>query len=44
MLICEIVGNMDTILGKYDHNILIRLNLRTTKTYLLDVQVICSAP
>ena len=30
-LLCKIVGNMDTNLGKYDHNIVIRLNLRTSK-------------
>ena len=35
---------MDTNWGKYDHDILIRLNLRTSKIYVLDMQEMCSTP
>ena len=46
MLICKTVGNMDTNLGKYDNDILIRLNLRTSKIYddMIDMQDMCSTP
>ena len=40
LLMCKIVGNMDTNLGKYDHDILIGLNLRTSKIYILHMQEI----
>ena len=35
---------MDTNWGKYNHDILIRLNLRTSKIYVLDMQEMCSTP
>ena len=44
MLIYRTVGNMDTNLGKYDHDILIILNLRTSKIYVLCMQEMCSTP
>jgi len=43
-LICKIVGNMGTNRGKYDHDILIRLNLRNSKINVLDKQDVCSIP
>jgi len=33
---------MDTNLGKFDHNILIRHNLRASKIHVLDMQKMCS--
>ena len=44
MLICKTVGNMDTNSGKYDHDILIIFNLRTSNIYVLDMQEMCSTP
>ena len=44
MLICKTVGNVDTNWGKDDHDILIRLNLRTSKIYVFDMQEMCSTP
>ena len=35
---------MDTNLGKYNHETLIRLNLRTSNIYVLDMQTMCSTP
>ena len=35
---------MDTNWGNYDHDIPIRLNLRTSKIYVLDMQEMCSTP
>ena len=32
-LMCKTVGNMDTNWGKYDHDLLIGLNLRLSKIY-----------
>ena len=37
-LICKIIGNMDTNWGKYDHDILSRLNWRISKIYVLHMQ------
>ena len=31
-------GNMDTTYGQYDHDILIRINLRTSKIFVLNMQ------
>ena len=44
MLIGKTVRNMDTNWGKYNHDILIRLNWRTSRIYVLDMQEICSVP
>ena len=38
------INNMDTNLGKYNHETLIRLNLRTSNIYVLDMQTMCSTP
>ena len=35
-LVCKMVGNVDTNCGKYDNDILIRLNLRTSNSHILD--------
>jgi len=45
-LICKTAGNVeiDTLIGKYDHDILIRLDLRTNKMHALHTQEICVTP
>ena len=43
-LICKTVGYTDTNGGKYDLDVLIRLNLRSSNNHVLDMQDICSTP